>query len=350
MIDPPHRPPAPVDPGPDWLVVWVDLPPRGQEHLAVEALRRAGARSVSREGERAMAHFPGSPDPTPRLRRVEAALRLALPETPLVLSWTWERWEAWARRWRAAHPPREVGRRFRILTTGGADEPHPAPVPTPTPTPPGAPPPLPGSRPSGPSARLPIVLAPGVGFGTGEHPTTRSCLHLLEDRIRPGDVVADVGSGSGVLALAAALLGAGRVEAFEMDPDAARGARASARATGVEDRVRVRTRAVRGEGTLPGAPFTGVMANLEGPLLFPLLSVLRGALSPGGWLLVSGLLPPERDRLLQAPACRGLALQAEREEEGWWAGVLSSPGPAGHPLPDRIPARPEPERDAKGRG
>jgi ribosomal protein L11 methyltransferase len=348
MIDPTHRPPASVDPGPDWLVVWVDLPPRGQEHLAVEALRRAGARSVSREGERAVAHFPGAPDPTPRLRRVEAALRLALPGIPPVLSWRWESWEAWAHRWRAAHPPREVGRRFRILTAASADEPHPAPVPTPAP--PRSLPPFPGSRPPDPLPRLPIVLEPGVGFGTGEHPTTRSCLQLLEDRIRPGDAVADVGSGSGVLALAAALLGAARVEAFEMDPDAARGARASARATGVEDRVRVRTHAVRGEGTLPGAPFTGVMANLEGPLLFPLLSVLRGALSPGGWLLVSGLLPPERDRLLQAPACRGLTLGAEQEEEGWWTGVLASPDPAGHPLPNRVPARLEPERDAKGRG
>ncbi len=313
----------PSRPRADWLVVLVDLPPRGAEHLSVEALRRAGARSVSREGERAVAYFRGARDPSSQLRRVEAALSLALPGHSPALSWRWEPWERWAERWRSAHPPRDVGRRFRILPAGSSGSPGAG-----------------SSGTAAPPARIPILLEPGVGFGTGEHPTTRSSLRLLEDRIRAGDAVADVGAGSGVLALAAALLGAERVEAFEIDPQAARGARSSVAANGAEDRIRVRIHAVRGDRALPGAPFSGVMANLEGPLLFPLLPALRGALAPAGWLLVSGLLHHERDALLRAPACQGLEVEGEEVEEGWWSGLLVSPGPASHPSPDQAPRPP----------
>ena len=173
--------------------------------------------------------------------------------------------------------------------------------------------------------RIPLLLTPGVGFGTGEHPTTRSCLTLLEDQVRPGDRIADVGSGSGILAVAAALLGAASVEAFEVDAAAAASAGVNASVNRVGDRVRVQTLRVEPGTTLPGAPFQGIVANLESPILLPLLSTLVGAISPGGWLMTSGTLASERNRLVRRCGAQGLGLRTSVWEDRWWSALFSQP-------------------------
>ena len=87
------------------------------------------------------------------------------------------------------------------------------------------------------NAEIPIVIEPAMAFGTGEHETTRGVLALMQPLVRAGDVVADLGSGSGVLAIAAAELGATRVVAIEMDPDAIGNAEENVERNGVADRV-----------------------------------------------------------------------------------------------------------------
>jgi ribosomal protein L11 methyltransferase len=159
---------------------------------------------------------------------------------------------------------------------------------------------------------LVVRITPGAAFGGADHPTTRACLELLEPRVQPGDRVLDVGTGSGVLAIAAALLGAAHVTAIEADPLACREARANVALNEVADRVDVVEARAR-PGFLPGeGPFDAVTANLEGAHLLPLLPTLASAVVPGGWLAVGGLVAPERDAAIDAAHAGGLELVEER--------------------------------------
>jgi ribosomal protein L11 methyltransferase len=132
-----------------------------------------------------------------------------------------------------------------------------------------------------------ISIDPGGCFGSGSHPTTRLMLAELQRRMRPGASVFDVGTGSGVLSVAAARLGAGRVVAVDIDPEAVEVARANAAVNGVADRVAVST---HGAGEVAGT-FDVVVANLTAGVLAGMAATLVGAVAPTGLLLVSGLLP-----------------------------------------------------------
>lgn len=169
-----------------------------------------------------------------------------------------------------------------------------------------------------------ITLDPGMAFGTAEHPTTRGCLRLLDGRVGPGDRIADVGAGSGILSIASALLGAGDVLALEMDELACQAARSNVEANGVGDRVRVRRGEVGGPGPLPGAPYRGIVANLQRLLLLPLLASFRESLVPEGWLMVSGILLRERDEMVRDAGEAGFDLVEEDREGEWWSGVFTS--------------------------
>jgi ribosomal protein L11 methyltransferase len=169
---------------------------------------------------------------------------------------------------------------------------------------------------------LVVRITPGAAFGGADHPTTRACLELLEPRVQPGDRVLDVGTGSGVLAIAAALLGAAHITAIEADPLACREARANVALNEVADRVDVVEARAR-PGFLPGeGPFDAVTANLEGAHLLPLLPTLASAVVPGGWLAVGGLVAPERDAAIDAAHAGGLELVEERPHRAWWSAVF----------------------------
>ena len=320
-LEPEAEATGPPPPPPRWCVLFVDLPPHGEEYLLVETLRRLGARSVERRGEQARALFPDPGQVGHFLEEVRAALRASIPSTGsslspgFSLSWAWESHADWTRRWRDAHPPRLVGRRFRVMAMGAEDDGRGE----------GGEEVVDAEEVESRGPRIPLLLTPGVGFGTGEHPTTRSCLTLLEDQVRPGDRIADVGSGSGILAVAAARLGAASVEAFEVDPAVAASAGVNVSVNRVGDRVTVQALRVEPGTTLPGAPFQGMVANLEFPFLIPLLSTLVGTLSPGGWLLTSGTLASERNRLIQRCEALGLTLRTSLWEERWWSAVFSQP-------------------------
>jgi ribosomal protein L11 methyltransferase len=163
-----------------------------------------------------------------------------------------------------------------------------------------------------------IIVDPAMAFGTGEHPTTRGVIRLMQGVVRRGDVVADLGAGSAVLSIAAIRLGASRVAAVEIDHDSIGNAEENLRANGVADRVQV----IEGDATiiLPLlAPVRLVLANIISSVLITMLPVIRNALAAGGQAILSGILIEERAKMIDSLQAGGWSIEREDTEGPWWS-------------------------------
>jgi ribosomal protein L11 methyltransferase len=166
-----------------------------------------------------------------------------------------------------------------------------------------------------------IVIDPSTGFGTGHHETTRLCLTLLQSVELAGQRVIDVGTGSGVLAIAAAKMGASSVVAFDEDPEALRNTRENVARNDVATRVDVREADLatfQVESAFQGESAGVVVANLTGAVIQKHASRLAGLVEPGGALIVSGFNTSEATDIARA---FGQSVERERTE-GDWAAVL----------------------------
>ncbi len=178
----------------------------------------------------------------------------------------------------------------------------------------------PGSRLQGPQASDPasslqplvIVILPSMGFGTGHHITTRLCLQALQRVDLRGRAVLDVGTGSGVLAIAAVRLGASRATGIDHDPDAIQAARDN---LALNPEVKEVTFDSADLSNAVLDPMDVVTANLTGALLCREASTLTAAVKPGGTLIVSGVLASERDEVVAA--FDDCSLGWEQEADGW---------------------------------
>jgi len=162
-----------------------------------------------------------------------------------------------------------------------------------------------------------ITLDPGMAFGTGLHPTTRGCLDLLQEVEPMPDRVLDVGSGSGILALAALRLGAAHAVGIDTDPLAVITSRQNAQRNGLVDRFEAR------EGTLPAEAaerYPLVLANLVAAVLVTLARPLARHLVPGGTLLASGIIEPRATEVLTAMDGAGLRV-TDRRDGGEWVSL-----------------------------
>lgn len=164
---------------------------------------------------------------------------------------------------------------------------------------------------------LVVELDPGMAFGTGTHETTFMCMELLQRHLTVGIDVMDVGTGSGILAIAAAKLGAGRVLAVDIDPDAVRVATENIAQNGVAETVRaVRGDLVGGE-TLPCGL---AVANIVADAICMLCAPLTRHLAVGGLFLCSGIIREREDDVRLAVAQAGYTL-VERVEKGEWVAL-----------------------------
>jgi ribosomal protein L11 methyltransferase len=196
----------------------------------------------------------------------------------------------WAQRWKRHARPLRIGARLLIRPSWAQ-----------------------GHAPGGAAA---IVLDPGMAFGTGGHPTTRLCLEALARHLAGGERVLDVGTGSGILAIAAAKLGAHRILALDPDPIACRVARQNVWRNGVARRVRVRARALpRGAA----GRYDVTVANLTALDLLVLLPSLARCVRFGGVLLLSGILRAQEGPVRRAARAAGLVPTAARRRAGWVA-------------------------------
>lgn len=167
-----------------------------------------------------------------------------------------------------------------------------------------------------PSPEIIIVIEPSMGFGTGHHATTRLCLELLQTLPLAGVRVIDVGTGSGVLAIAAAMLGASHVVAMDNDPDALQNARENITRNGTIDVIQVFESDL---SVMSGPTAHVVLANLTGAVLQRHADSLRRMLAPAGVLIVSGFSPEEMDGVVGAV---GLSISESRREGEWAAATL----------------------------
>jgi ribosomal protein L11 methyltransferase len=196
-----------------------------------------------------------------------------------------------SREWRAHLGPMPIGARFVILPGDAPAELDPA--------------------------LIPLRLDPGAAFGSGSHPTTRMCVALLEETVRPGDRVFDLGCGSGILAIAALKLGAASALGADIDPEAERMTRENADNNGVAAQLVFRLGSVE---TAAGAQFDLVTANILADVLVELLGKgLAGTVAPGGALILSGIRAEREAAIAQALGAAGFGVAERRATDGWVA-------------------------------
>ncbi|TMB07879.1 MAG: 50S ribosomal protein L11 methyltransferase [Deltaproteobacteria bacterium] len=162
-----------------------------------------------------------------------------------------------------------------------------------------------------------VLIDPGMAFGTGSHPTTALCLERLDELLAelPGADVLDVGTGSGVIALLAVKLGAGRVCGTENDPVALEAARRGAGLNGIpSERMRW---ALADPDQLPEAPYRIVVANILLNTLIELAPAIARKVASGGRLVLSGLLAAQADEAEAAYAALGLSPAGRAQRDGW---------------------------------
>jgi ribosomal protein L11 methyltransferase len=167
-----------------------------------------------------------------------------------------------------------------------------------------------------------VILDPGLSFGTGQHPTTAFCLRELVrcGKNKTGRSFLDIGTGSGILAIAAAKLGYSPVYAFDFDPEAVRIACANARANGVHKKLRIARKDVTKLPVHPARQYDLICANLISTLLIAGRRRMVAQLHRGGTLVLAGILRPEFSQMQKIYAELGLKLAARKVENEWCSG------------------------------
>lgn len=286
-----------------WLVLTVRTADPELLPLAAEVLVGRGSWAVEETDGGVVTYVPAPDDPEAYVAELRAALQEEIPGSaaPEVL-WRWQANEDWAAKWREGLAPRQVTERIVVKPTWTEWEAR--------------------------RGQVVVDIDPQMAFGTGEHATTRGCLRLLDDALRPGDRVLDVGSGSAILAITAARLGAAEAIAVEYDPDANLNARENLERNGVEDRVRIVEAMADPPLLAELGRFDLLLANILSGVIRPLLPAFRGALGgdPHGRLIVSGILRTEAPEVMHDAEAAGFRIVRIDEEEEWWSALLCPAG------------------------
>ena len=206
--------------------------------------------------------------------------------------------EDWANNWKTFFKPVEIGDRLLVCPTWEQ---------------------IPQNN-----GRAVLLIDPGMAFGTGTHQTTRMCLELLEKELRPGDRVADLGCGSGILSIAASLLGAKETYAIDIDPVAARVADENARLNGVDgDSYIIRIGDILSDSEfrreIASEQYDIVLANIVANVIIAFAPMIPNLLKKGGKLIASGIIDERLDEVLDALQQNGMSVSEVRKGEDWRA-------------------------------
>ena len=203
--------------------------------------------------------------------------------------------EKWAEAWKAAFPPQRVGKRIFIVPSWHDSTPN--------------------------EADILIQLDPGMAFGTGYHPTTRLSLELLEHTVEPHHYIADIGTGSGILTIAAVKLGAKQVDAIEIDPTAIPVAAANFQTNTVTSQVSLS----QGNGLKEvDSKYHLIIGNILTKVILPIIPECAPRLHPAGIVIFSGILETELElvqSVLEANQFECLQVISEAEDNITWVGI-----------------------------
>ncbi|MBD5162236.1 MAG: 50S ribosomal protein L11 methyltransferase [Oscillibacter sp.] len=226
-----------------------------------------------------------------------ARLKEAHPEyAPLLMTMDGIEDADWENNWKAFYKPMEIGERLIVI---------------------------PDWEEADPGERVALRMNPGLAFGTGGHATTRLCLTALEKLVRPGMRVLDLGCGSGILSIAALLLGAESAFACDIDEKAVDVAYANAALNGVgRDRYTVRAGDVLSDSGLQkemGAGYDIVAANIVSDVIIALAPAARGRMKEGGRFLTSGIIDSRAEEVRAALEAAGFIVEEVHDSEGWYS-------------------------------
>lgn len=212
--------------------------------------------------------------------------------------------EDWASCWKAFFPPQHIGKRTVIVPSWEEYEPS--------------------------AGDVIIWMDPGMAFGTGLHASTRLCLEAIERLMRPGVSVLDVGTGSGILAISAALQGATRVDAIDVDPVAVDVAAQNAARNGISALVQI-TRATLGTAPSPEVPIHAIvgydllLVNILAEVIVRMAPAMARALRDGGSFVASGIIQDRADLVVEALHRAGLVI-GERLQMDDWVAIVGHKG------------------------
>ncbi|MFW5951801.1 MAG: 50S ribosomal protein L11 methyltransferase [Gemmatimonadota bacterium] len=281
-----------------WLVLTVRAPSEELSSELAEGLVALGGGAVQEEGALLTTYLPEPEEPESFVAGAAdrlAGIAGAAPE----ITWRWVADQDWGARWKEGLAPRRVGRRITVTQPWNvvAEE----------------------------GDRIVVVIDPATAFGTGEHATTRGALRLLEAEIHGGERVLDVGTGTGILSIAAVRLGADRALAAELDEDALDTARENLERNGVAGAVELVHAQVDDDyvDRARGPGFDLILANVLSGVLVPLIPAFARALRPGGRVILGGILDTEAAGVVRAAAAAGFRPVRTDEEEEWWTVLLA---------------------------
>ncbi len=166
-----------------------------------------------------------------------------------------------------------------------------------------------------------VLMDPGMAFGTGTHETTRLCAGFVEEYTSPGCSVLDVGCGSGILAIAAAKLGAGPCFACDIDPVAVRVAKENVALNGT-DNVTCAVSDLLKQAEKRQGGYDLIVANIVADIIIRLAPDVGAYLAAGGTFVVSGIITERKDEVLSVLRANGFTVAEEKEENGWYAAAL----------------------------
>lgn len=286
-----------------WLQLAVKAPSSASDAIANFLIERGSPGVVLKKGQ-VQAFFPSpmcGASFKRDIRRFLFSIRELYSDSgEPELHWTVLKDKNWSSSWRRFFRPQKIGRGLIVAPSWCA-------VPK-----------IPG--------RKVIVIEPGMAFGTGTHATTRSCLELLERVTRTlpqGNFAAlDVGTGSGILAIALARLGATQVLALDIDPVALDAARANVRRNRAQGIIRLSGSAL---SQIHGS-FRIVVANLTAETIVRLTKSLNRKVSPGGYLILSGILQPKAAEVISQFAPSRFRLASQVTQKDWTTLLLKKKG------------------------
>ena len=194
--------------------------------------------------------------------------------------------EDWQNGWRKYYHPMDVGQRLAVVPSWQDYE----------------------------TSRVKLILDPGLAFGTGGHETTNLCLEVLDERVRGGERVLDIGTGSGILAIAALKLGAAVAEGVDIDPVAVRTAGENAALNGVADKLTVLVGDLSDKAS---GKYDIITANIVANAIMALAPAVPSLMADDAVFIASGIIDSRKDEVIAALDAAGLAVLEVKEKRGW---------------------------------